>query len=411
MRGPNLRDDERVKIVTILFESLAKGKPKYGKITELASEFQLNRKTITELWNKAKKQPQEGVPVNVNSLIPGKTGPERLICPLQEISELATTIGHTPSTVERWIRKWLIRSHSSAVHPELTQDNMYLRLHFVRGKLYFDKIINCLKFKDMNNIIHIDEQWFNMTKATQKYYLVKGGDVPYRSCKSKRFIVKIMFIAAVSRPIYSENGDVLFDGKVGIFPFTFKEPAKRNSRNRVANTMVTKSIVCINRINIVVQQDNAKPHISNNDPEFVQAATSDGFNIQLQQQPANSPDLNVLDLGFFRSIQSLQYSRAAKTVDELVMNVQQVYENVKIDSLDNVWLSFQACMVEIMKRRDQNDYSLPHLKKAAARRAGTLPRDLTISEDLVAECMQFLITISKDGDLEDIMADLSGQQQ
>ncbi|GJZ21937.1 hypothetical protein Tco_0558976 [Tanacetum coccineum] len=52
--------------------------------------------------------------------------------------------------------------------------------------------------------------------------------------------------------------------------------------------------------------NNAKPHIAVNDSEFVEAASRDGFDIQLRFQPANSPDLNVLDLGFFRAIQSLQ---------------------------------------------------------------------------------------------------------
>lgn len=38
-------------------------------------------------------------------------------------------------------------------------------------------------------------------------------------------------------------------------------------------------------------------------------------------QPPNSPDLNVLDLGFFRAIQSLKYKEASKTIDELVSGV------------------------------------------------------------------------------------------
>ena len=50
---------------------------------------------------------------------------------------------------------------------------------------------------------------------------------------------------------------------------------------------------------VYIQQDNAKPHILNNDPIFREAANQGGFNIHLIQQPPNSPDMNVLDLGFF----------------------------------------------------------------------------------------------------------------
>jgi hypothetical protein len=54
-----------------------------------------------------------------------------------------------------------------------------------------------------------------------------------------------------------------------------------------------------------IQQDNARTHIDVNDPEFVAAAQCDGWSIQLTCQPPNSPDLNVLDLGFFCSYPSI----------------------------------------------------------------------------------------------------------
>jgi len=53
---------------------------------------------------------------------------------------------------------------------------------------------------------------------------------------------------------------------------------------------------------IFIQQDNARTHIDVNDPAFVQAAQADGWDIRLTCQPQNSPDLNVLDLGFFAAI-------------------------------------------------------------------------------------------------------------
>ena len=51
----------------------------------------------------------------------------------------------------------------------------------------------------------------------------------------------------------------------------------------------------------------------------------DGFYIQLVQQPPNSPDMNVLDLGFFRSIQALQYQKAAYNVTQLVRVVNNAF--------------------------------------------------------------------------------------
>ena len=55
--------------------------------------------------------------------------------------------------------------------------------------------------------------------------------------------------------------------------------------------------------NIKIQQDNARPHMEPTDHEFFQAKFELNLNIELVFQPPNSPDLNVLDLGHFNSIQ------------------------------------------------------------------------------------------------------------
>jgi hypothetical protein len=40
-------------------------------------------------------------------------------------------------------------------------------------------------------------------------------------------------------------------------------------------------------------------HIPVDDPKFVAATQADGWDIRLTCQPPNSPNLNILDLGFF----------------------------------------------------------------------------------------------------------------
>ncbi|GJS17051.1 hypothetical protein Tco_0411523 [Tanacetum coccineum] len=115
-------------------------------------------------------------------------------------------------------------------------------------------------------------------------------------------------------------------GRIGIFPLTTLEPEKRLSKNRVAGTLEIKPILSVTKDvtrswllqkvlpairarwtqghmgPIYIQQDNAKPHIGVDDAEFLQEASQDGFDIRIRFQPPNSPDLNVLDLGFFRAI-------------------------------------------------------------------------------------------------------------
>jgi len=75
---------------------------------------------------------------------------------------------------------------------------------------------------------------------------------------------------------------------------------------------------------IFIQQDNAPSHLKVVDPIFCEAAKQEGFDIRLISQPPNSPDFNILDLGFFRAIQAIQYKKDAKTIKDLVLAVQQV---------------------------------------------------------------------------------------
>ncbi|GAA0145896.1 hypothetical protein LIER_05974 [Lithospermum erythrorhizon] len=94
------------------------------------------------------------------------------------------------------------------------------------------------KRKDMTDEerLHIFKllKWFYLSKETETYYLTVDEVEPHRTCKSKKFITKVMFLTVVARPRFDELGDVLFDGKIGIFPFTFEVPAKRKSKNRAA---------------------------------------------------------------------------------------------------------------------------------------------------------------------------------
>jgi hypothetical protein len=125
------------------------------------------------------------------------------------------------------------------------------------------------------------------------------------------------------------------------------EHAQRRSVNRPVGTLVVKQITSITRdvirdfminkvlpairekwpreeINqpIFIQQDNAPSHLEVNDPVFCEAAKQGEFDIRLIGQPPNSPDMNILDLGFFRAIQSIQYKKHGKTVEDLVPVVQ-----------------------------------------------------------------------------------------
>ncbi|XP_026451339.1 uncharacterized protein LOC113351600 [Papaver somniferum] len=220
-----------------------------------------------------------------------------------------------------------------------------------------------------------------------------------------------MFLAAVARPRFDSFGNGIFVGKIGIWPILEQKPAQRNNKYRKAGTLETKPIDPINQkvsmcfmINkvipairakwptgntrtIYIQQDNAKPHIGKHDKEFKEAASIDGFNMQLICQPPNSPDMNTLDLEFFVGIQSLQHRVAPEDIDELISAVESAFNNMSARTLNRVFLSHQLCMREVLKCRGGIDYDLQHIGKQSLDRNGKLPLQIAVEKHLIHDVL------------------------
>ena len=95
--------------------------------------------------------------------------------------------------------------------PVLTPKQRRDRINFAINHI---NTLTC-SFHSINNVIHIDEKWFYISRVKQKTYLLPDESTPIRRCKNKRFIRKIMFICAVANPRPDINGRKYFDGKLG----------------------------------------------------------------------------------------------------------------------------------------------------------------------------------------------------
>ena len=135
---------------------------------------------------------------------------------------------------------------------------------------------------------------------------------------------------------------------------------------------------------IYIQQDNAKPHIDGNDPDIVAAGTADGWDIRLMNQPARSPDVNVLDLGYFASIQSLQYREATPDIQSLVVAVEKSYASLSPTKLDDTFMTLQKVLECIIKYGGGNEYAIPHMNKKKLRKENKLPVAFTCDEEIYA---------------------------
>ena len=133
---------------------------------------------------------------------------------------------------------------------------------------------------------------------------------------------------------------------------------------------------------IWAQHDNAPSNNLNEDPDINREGTADGWGIKFINQPPNSPDLNILDLGFFNSIQSLQDRTTPRTIDDLIAEVRTAFAAQKSQELGAVWTTLQSILQEIMLAKGDNNFKLPHLKKAtAAGRGVSIPMELPCSQE------------------------------
>ena len=101
---------------------------------------------------------------------------------------------------------------------------------------------------------------------------------------------------------------------------------------------------------------------------------------KLYMQTLNSPDVNLLDLGFFRAIQSFN-DASLKNEEELKQLVTEAYDNYPQHKLNRMWLTLQRCFNQIILHHGDNDYSIEHILKAKLEQQGQLPDILDVLED------------------------------
>lgn len=93
---------------------------------------------------------------------------------------------------------------------------------------------------------------------------------------------------------------------------------------------------------------------------------------------------------FLYVIQALQYKEASTTIDELIEAMVKSFERFSSVESTKIFLSLQACMIEIMKTKGSNNYKIPHIQKGVMQRQGTLPTQLKCEISLVEEVMHHI---------------------
>jgi hypothetical protein len=184
-----------------------------GAILDVALLFAISSKTVNRIWKQGRLSLANGLDVpNVSSRKTGNVGRKRKVItpdaitdiPLMarsNIRSLANVLHVGVAIVHNRIKAGEIRSHSSTIKPFLTPTNKLEHIQFCLAQLNLCQLDNHdPTFLDMFDRIHVDEKWFYVTKTASKFYLAAGEAELHRTCKSKSFITKVMFLVVVDRP-------------------------------------------------------------------------------------------------------------------------------------------------------------------------------------------------------------------
>jgi len=276
------------------------------------------------------------------------------------------------------------KRYNTYIKPALTPVQKAHRIAFINTQ----KEPDGLHFQSPNNKVHLDETWYYLNRDAQHQLRFPGQlPGPPRRAQSKRYIPKVMCLAAVGYPHRRPDG-TWFDGKIGLWPLIEITPAVRASRNRPAGAPVTSTVnmTAQKYVNfftqadgivaklreklhhfrysgIQLQQDGARPHIGGGAvAQINQALQANNWNAWLVNQSAQSPDFNVLDLGLFHGMKKTAdtIKGSGQDIKTCVERMQLAYQQYPCDSMQHVYGALYEVYRLTLACNGDNSFKLPH---------------------------------------------------
>lgn len=411
-----LSNEERIALVAMLIGMAPNGRLPHGALTNVGKIFGVNRDTARRHWQNATLSRSQGTIVQHEIKSKKHQRGRKLLWDREAIKEATKEVPvnvrdslkalsaqlDVPESTLYHMRHVVFKRHTSAIKPKLTDDHKIARIDYALTMRDAEK--DNKTYQDMYDRVHVDEKWFYLTKDKRCYILAIDEEPPKRTTSHKGFIAKVMFLCACARPRRLLNGE-WWDGKIGLWPIGRWGRAKRKSKNRPkgAPVWINENVnrdkyreLMIDKVlpailakfpktylerGVMIQQDGAKAHIDPADAEWLDALEqlAPGNIIVLYNQPAQSPDLNINDLAFFRSIQSLYYESAPANQEELIQAVLEAFRRYCPTKMNRMWLTLMSCCNQILEHNGDNHYSITHMNKEKLEREGRLPKVIDVS--------------------------------
>lgn len=293
--------------------------------------------------------------------------------------------------VHKYAKVLGVHEESKYVKPKLTEKNKIERLKWVLSKIDVSDP-NDLRYYHQNNIVHVDEKWMYVERLRKTVKsLPDHEDYPHDTVQHKSHRQKVMITAALTEPTET------FDGKIAMIAHGDWVEAQRSSANRPRGTLEFKGKnvdadefydgqtkeggildMIVEKMQpeefVQIQVDNAPAHTGQGVKERLQAFIENNhLEMEYVNQPANSPDFNMLDLALFNALQK-NTDRIKKSKSPTIMNLlESCLEALEKYSAQLLKIAFGhlfACYNETLKIMGDNRYKSPHNDVRKKIRAG-----------------------------------------
>ena len=250
--------------------------------------------------------------------------------------------------------------------------------------------------------------------------LPEGYRPPKKATKSRRYTPKIMLSVALSRP-EKKDGKGFYGGKIALIRCTKDVVAQRSSKNhkrgsiykqdaslnskmfqkqltrtifpsiKTDESLLQKSERFAKQLKLTdpfyslpqgckwadlsVQTENAPPHCKKSKRLYPMIKKAGGRNVvggvyfgpkvRLQFQPRDSPDLNILDLGFFANFWTkihkiLKTKDNVPTVDDVWDAAKVAWDNITPVDIEVLFRTLKSRMKQVIECNGRNDMTIPH---------------------------------------------------
>ncbi|KAG6977402.1 hypothetical protein JG688_00000396 [Phytophthora aleatoria] len=351
---PNLTDDQRLMMADFLLKhSQGEARLPRSVITAAADKFEVHRNTVSRIWNLMKAAMDVGAPTDVvmNQVLSKKRG--NCGRKKKDYSAALELVKQLPLS-----QRGSLRALSSAVGVPRTTLFRLLRNEDSAG----------------NPVNTPDDQQDSSSDAKPK---IANAIKPALSDKNKRERLKLCLDKMQPNGVFDDMKEI-----------------QTMVTNYVIPAIKTKMPSSLRNGPLFIQLDNQQMRLTPDDPVVAEVGRADGWDIQVQYQPAYSPELVVLNHTFLKSIYPEMTARRVNVLppmEELIAGVERAFAAIPSRQINDAFLSLQKTMECIMLAGGSNDFeSQEDATKQSLQRDGSLPVSVLCKREALLACQAIL---------------------